>query len=253
MSQGRDEASLACFVAINKNASTSVRALVSSNYAPATVFIATIQGRVSVSGDAKVVGGLDEDVHAVLAAIQSRERQLAALVVNLPYGIHGHVERPVMYFAFLREPVSRCESYWHHAYRLRREGRLWSTLEAHDLNLEGALRSKVGYQFYNDQVRMISGSRKVEVGPEDYELARENIQRSFAFVGAVEDFSVSVHKVGQLLGWRDARPRYENVGRPEEKGPLPRKTAEFFREANEWDSRLHRWLTKEYLPRTLVR
>lgn len=194
---------------------------------------------------------MDEDVHEVVSDIQALENRLACVVANLPYGLHEFLLRRVTYFAFLREPVSRCESYWHHAYRLRANGNLWSTLEKYDLDLDSALRAGVAYQFSNDQTRMISGSSAADVSRDQYELARYNIEHHFEFVGAVEQFSTCVRKLARRLRWRDTTPRHENARLRENRGPLPPRNARTFREANEWDARLHQWLVRSYLPRNL--
>ncbi len=241
---------LACLVQINKNAGTSTSALAARNYPPGSVLSLTIQGRRSVNGAAKVLGGPDEDVHLAVADVCTQQHRLACIAANLPYGLHAFLDRPVDYFAFLREPVARCISYWHHAYRLRDRGRLWATLESYDLDLDTLLRSGIVYQFSNDQVRMISGSPASEPSEQEYFLARENIEDHFAFVGAVEHFEECAAILARRLGWHDASPPHMNRASPDEMAPLPLNAARLFREANEWDARLHRWLVKDYLNRT---
>ena len=242
---------IACFIHINKNAGTSLRSLIASNYCEREVYAAIIQGRASVGAGTKTIGGPDEDVHEVVSDIQAQEGHIACVAANLPYGLHEYLLHRVVYFAFLREPINRCESYWHHAYRLRAEGGLWSTLENYGLNLDAALSAGAAYQFSNDQVRMISGSSAAYIGLDQYELARYNVQQHFAFVGAVERFNACVGELARRLQWKDATARHLNAATASERGPLPTRTARIFRDANEWDARLHQWLIRDYLPRNL--
>ncbi|HWX86628.1 MAG TPA: hypothetical protein VNX67_00475, partial [Solirubrobacteraceae bacterium] len=240
---------LACLVQINKNAGASTAVLAARNYPPGSILNLTIQGRRSVNSGAKVVGGPDEDVHLAVADACAQQRRLACIAANLPYGLHAFLDRPVEYFAFLRAPVARCISYWHHAYRLRHDGRLWATLQSYDLDLDALLRSGLVYQFSNDQVRMISGSAASEPGEQEYLLARENIEERFVFVGAVEHYRECVAMLARRLGWHDPRAPHVNRMSLTDVAPLPSNAARIFREANEWDDRLHRWLVNDYLKR----
>ena len=240
---------LICFVHINKNGGTSVRELLRRNYAASGLLEVTIQGRRSVDGRAKSVDSFDEDVLQAVSEAQSKQQMLCCCAANLPFGIHNYLDRPVSYFTFLREPVGRCISYWHFAFRTRNEGRLWSKLEACEFDLERIRQTHTAYQFFNDQIRMVTGSSNPEPGVTELALAREIIERDFAFVGATERLSDGIRFLAPQFGWTNASCGKVNVG--DNRAFLPVGADKYFRETNEWDIRLYEWLVRAYLPRKL--
>jgi hypothetical protein len=240
---------LICFVHINKNGGSSVRELLRRNYAASSLLELMIQGRRSVDGRAKSVDSFDEDVLQAVSEAQSKQQRLCCCAANLPFGIHSYLDRPVSYFTFLREPVGRCISYWNFAFRTRHEGRLWSKLEACEFDLERIRQTHTAYQFFNDQIRMITGSSNPEPGVTELALAREIIERDFALVGATERLSDGIRFLARQFGWTDASCGRVNAG--DNGAFLPAGADRYFRETNEWDIRLYEWLVREYLPRKL--
>lgn len=207
-----------------------------------------IQGRRGLGGGAKTVKGLDEDVIAALNEIQVRQHSLSCIAANLPFGLHAYLDRPVAYFTLLREPISRCISYWYFAYRTREDGRLWSTFESYDFDLRRILNENVAFQLSNDQVRMLSGSSAAEPGESELKQARENIQEHFILAGAIEHFDRCLSLLADRFGWRRTADLKENVGDKSDRSLLPSDAVKWLRDANEWDIRLYKWLVSDYLP-----
>lgn len=238
---------LVCFIHINKNGGTSVRELLQRNYPADCLYEAMIQGRRSVDARPKTIDSLDEDVLQAVSEMQSKQRQLSCLATNLPFGIHKYLDRPVSYFTFLREPVSRCISYWNFAYRTRTTGKLWSKLKSCEFDLEKIRQTHTAYQFFNDQIRMVTGSSNPEPGMTELALAREILERDFVFAGGAERLTHCARFLAAKFSWTDASCGKCNVG--DHTAPLPPSAEKYFRDANEWDIRLYEWLMKDYLPR----
>jgi hypothetical protein len=248
-----EQSDLKCFLRINKNAGTTICHILRQNYAEGTLLETVLQGRKGFDGKAKTVDGLDEDVHQFINEVQSRCSTLTCIAVNLPFGLHKAVDRPFTYFTLLREPVSRCISYWHFAYRTREEGRLWTTLAQHGFDIRRICAERAAYQFTNDQVRMVSGSSEPEPGETEFRLACENIEQRFVFAGAVELFDRSLQVLGCKLGWSHVPSLRLNATSDDvDASILPPGAVRRFREVNEWDTRLYEWLINKYLPRRMA-
>jgi hypothetical protein len=238
---------LVYFMHIEKNAGTTVRHILSRNYPVGTFLDTRPLSRMGADGRAKTVDGVDEDVHQVINEIQNRQHTLACVAANLPFGVDNFLDRPVAYFTFLREPVSRCVSCWYFAFQTRRTAPLWSVLESYDFDLRQILQDNVVYQFSNDQVRMVSGSSAPEPGEAEFQMACDLIEERFVFAGAVEYFDRCVEALAWQLRWQQASSLKLNVGVKTDPSILPASAERYFREANEWDVRLYDWLLKEYL------
>lgn len=194
---------------------------------------------------------LDEDVHQVVSELQDRQHTLGAVAVNLPFGLDQFLDRPVTYFTFLREPVSRCVSYWYFAFNTRHRTPLWSVLEHYDFDLQRVYAAHAAYELTNDQVRMVSGSSAPDPGEDELRLAQDTIEEKFHFVGTVEHFDPCLHLLAAELGWRNTSYVRQNVGIKTDRARLPADAEKRFLEANKWDVRLYEWLLRDYLPRKL--
>jgi hypothetical protein len=242
---------LVYFMHIDKNAGTTVRHILRTNYAVQAFLDARPLSRMAVDGRAKTVNGLDEDVYDLIAQVQDRQNSLACVAANLPFGIDRFLDRPLTYFTFLREPVSRCISYWFFAFQTRCTAPLWSVLESYDFDLRRILQDSAAYQFTNDQVRMVSGSCAPEPGQTEFQMACDNIEKRFFLAGAVESFDRCLKLLTRRFGWQHASCVRLNVGVKTNRSILPDSAERHFREANEWDIRLYDWLVNKYLPHRL--
>ena len=244
----RDASALLYFLHIDKNAGSSIRRILKMNYAPGTFFDVRPFSRMGVDGRPKTVDGLDEDVYQFISEIQSQQYKVDCIAANLPFGIDKFLDRPVKYFTFLREPVSRCISYWYFAFQTRHTAPLWSVLESYDFDLRRIFQDNALYQFSNDQVRIVSGSSTPEPAEVELQMACEVIERRFALAGAVERFDSCLKALARELDWKQAASVRLNVGVKTDRSLLPASAEKYFREANEWDAKLYDWLVRKYLP-----
>jgi len=229
-----------------------MRHLLRSNYPGELLLDLMLQGRKGADGRPKTVDGLDEDVYEAIYEAQCRQVKLRCVAANLPFGFHKFLERPVTYFTLLREPVSRCISYWYFAYANRYSGTLWATLQSYDFDIRRICQDRAAYQFSNDQIRMVTGCSSPEPGQADFDLAQEMIEKKFAFVGATEYFDECLPVLARRYGWQDITYMRLNTRLNHDPALLPVGAEECFRSVNEWDIRLYDWLVNNYLPRRLV-
>jgi hypothetical protein len=236
---------------INKNAGTTMRHLLRKNYPAGLVLEIMLQSRKSTDGRPKTVDGLDEDVYEAIAEVQYRQSALGCVAANLPFGLHRFLERPLAYFTFLREPVSRCISYWYFAYENRQTSALWTALQSYDFNIPRICQDRAAYQFSNDQIRMVTGTSACEPGQTEFELAQEIIESQFLLAGAIEHFDPCLRVLARHFGWNDITYARQNTRISSDPSLLPAHAEKNFRDANEWDIRLYEWLVNDYLPRRL--
>jgi hypothetical protein len=240
---------LLCYVHINKNSGNTVRDVLRRNY-PGRLYESLLGRRTStLTGDPVTVDAPDVPVRELVEAARRAQGIVDCLAVNLPYGIHRRLDRPVRYFTLLREPVQRCVSYWYWAHH--RQGPLWRAFEAMDRDLSRILADARFPQFRNDQTRFITGTASAEVTWDDLDRAKDLIGTEYAFVGAVERFADSHRMLADRLGWADRRYAHLNHADRADAALLPAAATRLFREHNEIDSELHRWLLDVYLPRVL--
>jgi hypothetical protein len=236
---------------IDKNAGTSVRQILTLNYPADALLESRPLSRIGIDGQPKTVDALDEDVYEFISELQNRQHRIECAVANLPFGIDKYVDRSIRYFTFLREPVSRCISYWYFAFQTRQTAALWSLLEHYDLDLPRILQDGTACQFRNDQVRMITGCSSRDPGETEFKEACQIIEDRFLLAGAVEYFDPCVKVLATSFGWQHTSSMKLNVGFKTDTSILPLSAEKYFREANEWDLRLYEWLLTHYLPRHL--
>jgi hypothetical protein len=207
----------------------------------------------SIDSGPKTADAPDDDVRSALAEIRQRGSSVDCVAINLPYGLHRAIGRPVRYFTFLREPVDRCISYWYWLYTQRsRPHTIWHWLESMDFDLRRILDSGRLPQFRNDQTRFITGSGDLDMTPEHLALAKKMIREEFAFVGAVERFADCHRILATRLGWTDLWYERLNHADRSDSSLLPDGAADVFREYNDIDAALHRWLVDSHLPGVLA-
>jgi hypothetical protein len=244
----REAAGFLYFMHIDKNAGTSVRQILRQNYRAEALLEAGPLGRMGVDGRPKTLDGFDEDVYKFISEVQNRQYRIECVAANLPFGVDKFVNQPVRYFTFLREPVSRCFSYWYFAFQTRGTTALWSVLESYNFDLHRILQDGAAYQFSNDQVRMITGCSASEPGETEFKAACQIIEEWFVLAGAVEYMDACIKVLASRLAWRHVSSLRLNVGTQTDASILPASAHKYFREANEWDIRLYEWLVNKYLP-----
>jgi hypothetical protein len=241
---------LLCYIHINKNFGNTIRDVLDRNYPGRLGEFMVHQRKSAATAGPKTVDSPDDDVRSAIAQVRQLGSVIDCVAINLPYGIHRALDRPVRYFTFLREPVERCISYWYWAYgrRGRGPGSIWHTVESMDFDLARILETNALPQFRNDQTRFVTGTGNVQVTADDFAYAQHLIREKYAFVGAVERFAACHRLLAGRLGWTDLRYGHLNPADRSDRSALPPRAGKLFREYNDVDVRLHRWLVDTFLP-----
>ena len=154
--------------------------------------------------------GMTVEEVAALPAVQRRAARLVA--GHLAFGIEEQLGRAARYVTFLREPMARLRSHVAH------HDRAGTSFAADGIgpDLVAVADGGLDEQFDNLMVRLISGVTREatplgRVGEAEMERALSNIERHFAFVGAVETIEADMAVLLAMLGREGAPVRRENV------------------------------------------
>jgi hypothetical protein len=135
-----------------------------------------------------------------LDALVSTNSHYQALIGHFQFGVHQNIGREAQYFTFLRDPVDLTISAYYERLKTGRsefekpDGSIMSIIEHIDANLFG---------YTNLQTRIVAGIDGKEVlTEEDLDLAKENIEKYYKFVGISEMFDQSILLLSKILGWR---------------------------------------------------
>lgn len=133
------------------------------------------------------------------------------LIGHYFFGLDQFLRQPTQYYSFLREPLARVRShYWH--YRT-------NNIDALDVNgervpLHVVVNEGLGDEFDNLQTRMLSGAGSVRHGSmSDFilEIALQNIDSSFDFIGLTEKLDSHAPQLFERLGLEPVAIARENV------------------------------------------
>lgn len=176
-----------------------------------------------------------------LSEAGQRLHNAKALYGHLSFGIHEHLGIEARYVAFLRDPVQRVLSLYGHMARNPNSG-YYEQIRA-GMTLEGLLESV--WQGNNHMVRILSGHPGTDHLDDEQvlDLALENIERHFAFVGISEEFEASVDRLAQHLEW----PRIYSIpwlnSKPDsDPHSAADQTLERIRDYNRLDLKLYQWV-----------
>jgi hypothetical protein len=237
------------YVHIFKNAGSTMREVLWRNRGAGEFIDVMIRRRIDANGRAKTFDSPDGDVQELRSLIADNVGILSYVAADLPFGIHRHIPRPVRYVTVLREPVDRLTSYWYFAHKLRLESPMWSTLEEYEFDVHAAVEKGGLIHYANDQTRCVLGSAKLVLEPDDLAAAKELIRTSYDLVGTVPRLDAVVRALSSRYGWRcNGRPPRLNVGDRADRSMLPARAVAAFRELNQLDAALYRWVEDVYLP-----
>lgn len=189
-----------------------------------------------------------------LAGLTPEERGRYDLVSgHFSYGIHEAFAGPCRYLTFVRRPVDRVVSLYHHA-RTHSDHVMHPVIHDEGLSLAELVKSGRNALEYDDaQVRALAGyhledefRRAVEDDPESV-LARavRHLESHFDVVGVMESYDTSLLLAAELYGWEDVSYEVRNVTpRPRRRPEDDPEVRRLIRQHNRLDERLHEYARK---------
>ncbi|MCP5305433.1 MAG: sulfotransferase family 2 domain-containing protein [Chromatiaceae bacterium] len=179
------------FLHIPKTAGTSLRQLL----------------RQQLPGNALAV--LDPPISTELRAKTIRLLpHMRVLIGHLYFGVDEHLGFHGDYGTFLRDPVARVVSFWRH--QLAHEHSEYHKLAARGMTLREFVASGITHQTDNFMTRILVGTAAPgmldgtlnRIDDQKFlDIALENVNRRFRFVGFVEYFDESIRRLVDLFGW----------------------------------------------------
>jgi hypothetical protein len=237
---------LPCHIQIAKTGTNTVRSLIDESFEKNNIYFFKFPQR-QINGVAVTVNTPNEKIEQARATLKEKQWDLNIATMMLPVGIHTLLDRSVEYFSFVRDPVSRCQSALNFVYSRRSD----HPNAAHYASTGWSLKNLIdsGEIFYqNDQVRMLSGSPKAEIGQEELDIAKQNILDKFYLIGAMESFSQCWPLLARRYELVNHANRYKNAGDYENGFSFSARDLDAAELANLFDTALYRWITQEYLP-----
>ena len=184
-------------------------------------------------------------------ADQDRLREQDLSGVDLIYGhaiwgIHQRLGIPPVYGCFLRHPLTRTISHYFHLRNVDKGPVGELIRKSADINEFFAGTDY--WEFTNLQLRIISGlGNQPMIDPQGtLDRGRENLAKTFRFVGFQEFFPMSVRKLSAVLGTEIALAKDINIGHYTLNDVLP-ETIDKIEALNALDMQLYRECLGKYL------
>ena len=228
---------------IPKTATTSIVAVLKDCYTCQSVEVIKITNDRKSNGDVLLVAQNDDQTGETWDRLNWMSQSISALSIMAPWGFQDALRRPFWAFTFVRDPISRLSSYWNFACKAARNGKPSFAPFLHcDFNLDVALTRMISLSFFNEQTRMISGSRRIWLGEDDLLQAKEVVNEHLGFVGVVESFERSMRVLEELLGNSGSHSYRLNSAEGIYDFCLGAKQIALLSQLNEWDMKLYQWI-----------
>ena len=155
------------------------------------------------------------------------------------FGAHKAMGQAPNYAGFLRDPVARAVSHFHHLHNVDK-GRLGALARQHG-GIEDFVANARHWEMDNFQTRVISGiGNDVKYGkltPADLKLAMDNLDRYFRVIGIFEDLKASLIRLQGFVP--EISQNLPHVNKGKYKKDLPASTTEKLAELNRYDQILY--------------
>lgn len=226
--------SLPIFVHIPKTAGSTLRTLITANYAPDHI--------LNLHGNPK-------EILVTAAAHIGKTAPYRLIQGHTPYGTHRFLGlRAARYFTFLRDPVDRFLSDVAHTVRHAHHS-FHQVIANPDLSRDERISKALDINYYrNNMTQFVSGSFTTEViSMTHLGIAIDNLWNS-EFVGITEKFDISLLIMAKKLGWKIIVPQKSNV-RPDQEEPLTPERRASLEKALAYDRMLYA-VAQEHLAQT---
>lgn len=182
-----------------------------------------------------------------IATIQTALPAAKMLYGHVSYGIHDWLNIDGKYITFLRHPLERVISLYHH--HARDPAMPHYTAIQQGMSLLDLLEQELTPETNNHIVRILAGNGQEGMLDDDAVLKQtiENIRQHFYSVGLMEKFSTSLTTLAQKLSWQlpEALP-YVNVKPAAQIYQIDRRTKAALIKYNRLDLQLYQQATKAF-------
>ena len=131
------------------------------------------------------------------------------------YGAHEKADAPANYACFLREPIARSISHYHHL-KNNDTSQIGNNLRSFD-SIEHYLKYSNHWEFDNFLTRTVSGvANQVkfgDVGYNTYAKARHNLRCNFSYIGIYEKLQESLGRLEKIIPIRPKNLPRVNIGK----------------------------------------
>jgi Sulfotransferase family len=155
------------------------------------------------------------------------------------FGAHSIADMPPNYACFVRDPVARTFSHYHHL-KNNDKGPIGNSVRTFD-TIDLALSNMKHWEFDNFLCRLISGvgatAKFGDVGFNTYEAARKNLKFHFRYIGVFEAMDASIKRLNKLIPSLGMDLPTVNLG--DYKREIPAVTRELLIRLNRYDELLY--------------
>ena len=155
------------------------------------------------------------------------------------FGAHTMADLPPNYACFVRDPIARAFSHYHHL-KNNDKGPIGNQIRTFE-DINSVLSNMKHWEFDNFLCRLISGvgaqAKFGDVGFNTYEAARRNLKFHFRFIGVFEAMAESIKRLNKLIPSLGMTLPTVNLGDYEREIPAP--TRELLVRLNRYDELLY--------------
>jgi hypothetical protein len=233
------------YLHIYKTGGNSVREFLARTFKGREFLDLMFYGRGDSTGRPRTVESPDPYVREFLSVARENQHLLGYIAADVPYGVHRHLDTPVWYCATVREPVQRLLSYVRYA---RREPKtsIWPFLKTVGFDFRRLVAEYNMFAFANDQVRMLSGTARADVEPDDLAVAKELIRSGEIFVAPSHDLERLRRGVEDRFAVSGPVVPRLNTTDPSLSDFLGEQAVRQLRDLNEFDAKLWHWYSAAY-------
>lgn len=168
---------------------------------------------------------------------------------HMPFGLHRALSCEYKYITFIRNPVDRIISNYHHMY-FHKHHPAYGIIHKEQIGLEDFVYDSRFRDGQNFMTRVLSGTyESVPVTQSLYDKALNNVVETNMFVGVQEDFETSLALLAKELHW--SKPLFTvHANRGKVRQEYPKEVLERVALQNEWDMKLYTELKTRYEEKT---
>lgn len=198
--------SVLIFVHIPKTGGITLNNIIDNNYKKGTIF------------------QFDKENHleSFIKLTDSEKSKYKCFRGHIGYGVHHYLPKgiSVKYVTMLRNPIDRAVSHYYYVLR-KPDHYLHEEVCRRGMSLEEYIAGGLTSELYNGQTRLLASvdgepidfNKKDIIDENDLKIAKNNLKKSFSFVGITQEFDVSILLLKEIFHWDKIYYYKNNVSR----------------------------------------